>query len=122
MRLSLEILCLLSVPAFAQDRAALQEKLRLSVQSLSVRRIALEISRHQPILLPQGFSSHRPPPGTNVTITATDIKGDDGDILQLGGIEISTGGLVMHADELHYYWATGESELTGNVHLNRVTQ
>ena len=122
MRLLIAILCILSVPAFAQDGALLQQKLRLVQQSLVVRLIVGQISRHQPILLPQEFSRERPSLGTEVTITATDIKGDDGDILQLVGIEISTGGLVMQADELHFHWATDEIELKGNVHLKRIAQ
>ena len=102
MRLFVAILCIVCTPAFTQDLSAEQihRDLRLRVQALRIRVMALAISRHQPILLPQGFRSQHPLPGTNVTITATDIKGDDGEILQLGGTDVRTGGVVMQADEL----------------------
>jgi len=116
MRLFMAILSIMCVPAFAQDRAAIQQELRLRQQSLYVRTIAGQISLHQPILLPGT------PLGPKVTITVTDIKGDDGYTLQLGGIEISTDSLAVQADELHFRWATGEVELNGNVHLKRIAQ
>jgi lipopolysaccharide assembly outer membrane protein LptD (OstA) len=57
-------------------------------------------------------------PGNSSMVKATGFKLDNGRFrtFTLTGIEITTGDMVMVADELVYDWDTRQIELRGNVH------
>jgi hypothetical protein len=108
MKLLALSLCIACLPLFPQDRTAL---LRANEQARQGVQIAKAISENQPFQLPDMVL------GTSVKVTAKKFLADDGYVLRLGGVELTTDSLTVQADEMAYTWATREIEPLGNVHL-----
>jgi lipopolysaccharide assembly outer membrane protein LptD (OstA) len=126
MKLLAMAVCVACVPAFAQnlDLRCFGVVLGPAANNFHVAGCTpeREAQIRQTIKIKNAIAFHRSfdlpntQPGAAATATAADLK-DDGRVLTLTGVEITTGTIAVTADELIYHWDTHQIELRGNVQL-----
>jgi lipopolysaccharide assembly outer membrane protein LptD (OstA) len=129
MKLVAMAMCLACLPAVGQDTLRGQDTMqgqntmqgKMGPPGLMLRRaetlsqISKSIEQHQSFQLPENSL------GSNVAATATGVV-RNGDTLKLTGVEITTGNIVVTADEVIYYWDTRQIEARGSVRIKSATQ
>jgi len=117
MRLLMVSLCVACIPAFSQSRESQDEiHLRVLNQVRESVEIARSIAAHQSFQLPASAL------GPTAMVRAREFVKTDGYTVRLKGVEVITDSIIVYADELTYWWATGAVEPSGNVRLRPIPQ